>query len=140
MFFVGWFTDRIMEWEIVPCPTDPLGQYVFLMLSIMLIGAGSLFYMRVQLGAGPRDGLMVGLVKWLNRPVWMIRSGIEITVLILGYFLGGPIGIGTVVTALTIGYSVQCAFILGKFEGKSPQMNLWQLYGYLRGEADVRAH
>jgi uncharacterized membrane protein YczE len=134
MFFVGWFTDRIMEWGIVPRPTDPLEQAALLLLSVALIGAGSLFYLRVQLGAGPRDGLMVGLVKTLNRRVWLIRGSIEVTVLVLGYFLGGPVGIGTVVTALTIGYSVQYAFKLGKFEGKSPQMNLWELYEYLLGK------
>ena len=134
MFFVGWFTDRIMELGIVPRPTDPLEQAALLLLSVVLIGVGSLFYLRVELGAGPRDGLMVGLVKTLNRRVWLIRGSIEVTVLVLGYFLGGPVGIGTVVTALTIGYSVQCAFKLGKFEGKSPQMNLWELYEYLLGK------
>jgi len=134
MFFIGWFTDRIMEWGLVPKPTDPVGQYALLLLSVVFVGAGSLFYMRMQLGAGPRDGLMVGLVRQLNRPVWLVRGSIEVTVLILGYFLGGPVGVGTVVTALTIGYSVQYAFKLGKFEGKSPQMNLWELYGYLQGK------
>jgi uncharacterized membrane protein YczE len=135
MFFIGWFTDRIMEWGLVPKPTAPLGQYALLLLSVVLVGAGSLFYMRVQLGAGPRDGLMVGIVRQLNKSVWLVRGSIEVTVLILGYFLGGPVGVGTVVTALTVGYSVQYAFKLGKFEGKSPHMNLWQLYGYLLDEA-----
>lgn len=134
MFFVGWFTDLIMEWGIVPRPTDPLGQVALLLMSVILIGVGSLFYLRVQLGAGPRDGLMVGLMYKLNRQVWIVRGSIEVLVLILGFLLGGPVGIGTVVTALTVGYSVQVAFKLGRFEGKSPQMNLWQLYGYLQGK------
>jgi len=134
MFFIGWFTDRIMEWGLVPKPTDVVGQYALLLLSVVLLGIGSLFYMRVQLGAGPRDGLMVGLVRRLNQPVGLVRGGIEVTVLILGYLLGGPVCIGTVITSLTIGYSVQYAFKLGKFEGKSPQMNLWELYGYLQGK------
>jgi len=133
MFFIGWFTDRSIEWWIVPRPTDPLEQAALLLLSVVLIGVGSLFYLRVQLGAGPRDGLMVGLVRSLNRQVWLIRGSIEVTVLVLGYLLGGPVGIGTVVTALTVGYSVQYSFKLGKFEGKSPQMNLWELYEYILG-------
>jgi uncharacterized membrane protein YczE len=128
MFFIGWFTDRIIEWGLIPKPTDVIGQYTLLLLSVVFVGAGSLFYMRVQLGAGPRDGLMVGLVRRLNKPVWLVRGSIEVSVLILGYLLGGPVGIGTVVTALTIGYSVQYAFKLGKFEGKSLQLNLWELY------------
>jgi uncharacterized protein len=131
MVFIGWFTDRIMEWNLVPKPTDVVGQYVLLLLSVVFVGAGSLFYMRVQLGAGPRDGLMVGLVRKMNRQVWLVRGGIEVSVLILGYFMGGPVGVGTIVTALSIGYAVQYAFKLGKFEGKSPQMNLWELYNHL---------
>ncbi len=135
MFFIGWFTDRVIEWGVVPRPTDPVGQAALLLLSIVMVGAGSLFYLRVQLGAGPRDGLMVGLVRKLDRQVWLVRGSIEVSVLALGFLLGGPVGVGTVVTAFTIGYSVQTAFKLGKFEGKSPQMNLWQLYEHLRGEA-----
>jgi uncharacterized membrane protein YczE len=87
--------------------------------------------MRVQLGAGPRDGLMVGLVRKLNKPIGIVRGSIEVTVLVLGYLMGGPVGVGTIITAFAIGYSVQYAFKLGKFEGKSPQMNLWELYGHL---------
>jgi uncharacterized membrane protein YczE len=134
MFFVGWFTDRIIEWDIIPRPTDPVSQSGLLLLSVVLVGLGSLFYMRVRLGAGPRDGLMVGLVKQLNKPIWLIRGSIEVTVLILGFFLGGPVGVGTIVTAVTLGYSVQYAFMFGKFDGKSHQMNLWELYKYLQGK------
>ena len=134
MFFIGWFTDRIMEWDLVPQPTDLIGRVSLLLLSILFVGLGSLFYMRVKLGAGPRDGLMVGLIKQFNKPLWLVRGSIEVTVLILGFFLGGPVGVGTVVTALTLGYSVQYAFKFGKFEGKSHQMNLWELYGYLQGK------
>ena len=134
MFFIGWFTDRVIESGIVPKPTDLAGQVALLLMSIVMIGAGSLFYLRVQLGAGPRDGLMVGLVRKLDRQVWLVRGSIEISVLVLGFLLGGPVGVGTVVTAFTVGYSVQAAFKLGKFEGKSPQMNLWQLYGHLQGK------
>ncbi len=134
MFFIGYFTDLIINLNLVPKPTDPMGQAVMLLLSVVFVGAGTLFYMRVQLGAGPRDGLMVGLVRQLDRSVWLVRGSIEVSVLILGYFLGGPVGIGTVVTALSIGYAVQYSFKLGNFEGKSPQMNLWELYGYLQGK------
>ncbi len=139
MFFIGWFTDRIIEWNLVPKPTDVIGQYALLIMSLVFVGLGSLFYMRVQLGAGPRDGLMVGLVKKLNRPIFLVRASIEVTVLVLGFFLGGPVGVGTVVTALTLGYSVQYAFKFGRFEGKSKQMNLWELYGYLTEPGSINS-
>ena len=131
MFFIGWFTDRIIEWRLLPTPTDPLGQFGLLAASVLFVGAGSLFYLRVQLGAGPRDGFMVGLVRKLDKPVWIVRGCMEVSVLIMGYLLGGPVGAGTVVTALTLGYSVQAFFRLGGFEGKSSQMNLWELYRHL---------
>jgi uncharacterized membrane protein YczE len=102
------------------------------MVSIVIMGIGSLFYLKAQLGAGPRDGLMIGMVKKLNKPVAYVRGAIEITALTLGYFLGGPAGIGTLVTALTVGYSVQLFFKLGSFEAKSEQMNLLELYRLLK--------
>ncbi|MEY8000110.1 hypothetical protein AB8U03_07845 [Clostridium sp. Mt-5] len=61
-----------------------------LFLGIFIMGWATYFYLRVNLGAGPRDGLMEVLVKKSNMPVWLIRSIIEGSVLIIRYFLGGP--------------------------------------------------
>lgn len=132
MFFIGYFIDLIMWWNLIPMQTEPLGQLMLLLLSIMILGLATLFYLRVRLGAGPRDGLMLGLVKKLDKPVAYIRASIEITVLVLGFLMGGPVGVGTLVTALTVGYSVQFFFKLGHFSGKSNQIDLRQLYRYLK--------
>ncbi len=134
MYFIGLFIDLIIEWKIVPIQTEPIGQLGQLLLSIVLVGAASLLYLRVELGAGPRDGLMMGLVKKLDKPVAYVRGTIELTACILGYFLGGPLGIGTLVTALTVGYSIQFFFKLGRFDSKSEQMNLFQLYRFLKND------
>ena len=61
----------------------------------MYIGAG--------LGPGPRDGLMTGLARRSKHSIRLVRTGLELTVLILGWFLGGTVGIGTVVYLLAIG-------------------------------------
>ena len=132
MFFVGFFTDLIIAWDLIPVQVEIGRQFGLLMVSIVIMGIGSLFYLKAQLGAGPRDGLMIGMVKKLNKPVAYVRGAIEITALTLGYFLGGPAGIGTLVTALTVGYSVQLFFKLGSFEAKSEQMNLLELYRLLK--------
>lgn len=137
MYFIGLFIDLIIAWELIPTPTDPMFQYLLLILSVAVLGVGSLFYMGVQLGAGPRDGLMLGLVRKLDRQVAYVRAGIEGTVLVLGYLLGGPVGVGTVVTALTTGYSVQLFFRLGRFDSKSKQLNLYELYQCLSGRSDL---
>ena len=62
---------------------------------------------------------MEGLVKKPNKPVWLIRGVIETTVLTIGYFLGGIVGIGTIITAFTIGFAVQWAFKVGKYDSKT---------------------
>jgi uncharacterized membrane protein YczE len=137
MYFVGIFIDLIISWEVIPEPTYILGQFVMLFLSVATIGVASFFYLRVQLGAGPRDGLMMGLVKMLDRPVSIVRGAIEVTVLVIGYLLGGPVGVGTLVTALTTGYTVQLAFRIGRYDKKAEHVNLLELINYLSGEGSL---
>lgn len=132
MYFIGFFIDRLLEWNVIPAQTEVVGQLGILFLSIIIMGLASFFYLRVRLGAGPRDGLMIGLIKKLGAPVSYVRGAIEITVVVLGFLLSGPIGLGTVVSALLIGYSVQFFFKLGRFDRTSEQMNLLQLYRYLK--------
>jgi len=134
MYFIGLFIDWIIAWELLPTPTAMMGKFGMLFASIVLIGAGSYFYLHVRLGAGPRDGLMMGLVKKLNQPVSYVRGAIEGTVLVIGFLLGGPVGIGTVITALTVGFSVQLAFKLGRYDKKTEHLDLRQLFRYLSGE------
>lgn len=127
MYFIGLFIDKIIQLTVIPKPTGLISQFLLLLGGIILIGAGSYFYLNPKLGAGPRDGLMMGLVHRTDLPVSVVRGGIEVTVLVFGYFLGGPVGVGTLVTALTIGYSVQLAFKLGGYDKKAEHLNLYQL-------------
>ncbi|MEA4960674.1 MAG: membrane protein [Lutispora sp.] len=119
MYFIGFFIDLIDNSGFYKTPDTILGKLFLLMLGILMIGWATFFYLKVQLGAGPRDGLMEGLVKKMKKPVWLIRGAIELTVLTIGYLLGGPIGVGTLIIAFTIGLSVQLAFKLGKYDSKS---------------------
>ena len=137
MYFVDLFIDWIISWGLIPMPADVLEQVAMLFLSVGLIGVASYFYLRVRLGAGPRDGLMMGLVRRLDRPVSTIRGAIEVMVLVLGYVLGGPVGIGTLVTALTTGYAVQLAFKLGGYDKNAKHANLAELLGHLAGNGSL---
>lgn len=119
MFFIGLFIDLVDNIGIFKTPSTLIGRFILLATGILIIGWATYFYLKVELGAGPRDGLMEGLVKKFKKPVWVIRGAIEITVLTIGYFLGGPVGIGTLITALTIGFSVQLAFKIGKYDSKT---------------------
>jgi uncharacterized membrane protein YczE len=134
MLFIGYFIDIILGWGIVPKYDTLVLQLVQLVAGMAMIGVASYFYLRPKLGAGPRDGLMIGLVQKLDKEVSVVRAGIEVTVLVFGVALGGPVGIGTVITAVSIGYFVQLAFKLGKYDKNSMHMNLYELAKYLGGK------
>ncbi|UGT39837.1 hypothetical protein LTV02_27770 [Nocardia yamanashiensis] len=78
------------------------------MLAAVLLNAiATVLYIGAGMGPGPRDGLMTGLVRRTGRPVWLIRTGLEATVLAIGFLLGGSVGIGTLVYAFGIGPLIQ---------------------------------
>lgn len=134
MFFIGFFIDVIIGWGVVPRFNNLVLQLILLTAGMAMIGIASYFYLSPKLGAGPRDGLMIGLVQKLDRSVSTVRAGIEISVLAMGIAMGGPIGIGTVITAFTIGWFVQTAFKLGKYDRNTKHMNLYDLTKYLTGQ------
>ncbi|MGP9537461.1 membrane protein YczE [Brachybacterium sp. AOP43-C2-M15] len=74
---------------------------------VVLNGVSGAVYIGAQLGAGPRDGLMTGLGRVLSRPVGPVRIVLEIAVLVSGWALGGPLGVGTVVYAMGLGPIIQ---------------------------------
>ena len=78
--------------------------------------AGNYFYIASAFGAGPRDGLMVLLTRKTGLPIGVCRGGIELTAVIIGWYLGGLVGVGTVVSALMIGFCVQITFKLLRFD------------------------
>jgi len=134
MIFIGAFIDLINNTEIIKTPGSLIGKIIMLILAILIMGIATFLYLKVELGAGPRDGLMEGLVIKLNKPVWIIRGTIEITALIIGFILGGPVGIGTLILAVAIGPSVQFAFKIGKYDSKKAEhMNFIDLYRNIKG-------
>ncbi len=90
-------------------PQLPL-QLMQMALGILFIGIGSGLYLSTRLGAGPRDGLMMGLSRRTGWSVRATRTAIELTVLAAAWLLGGTIGIGTLAFALGIGPVVQLVF------------------------------
>lgn len=115
MYFIGVFIDLFMGSPLIPVPGQLLSQFVLLLAGVLVIGWGSFFYLSASFGAGPRDSFMVGAIKKSGWPLWKVRTAIEATVTLLGYFLGGPIGVGTIIVVFTLGPSIQLAFrIMGK--------------------------
>lgn len=112
MYFIGLFIDLIMRSCLITTPQYWLGKLFLLFLGVLIIGWATFFYITAAWGAGPRDGLMLGLINKTQWPVWKIRTIIEVTVTTLAYFLGGPLGLGTLIVAFTLGPSIQWAFSL----------------------------
>src|SRR3954462_13194568 len=82
-------------------------QLALLTAAVVLNAIAGAAYIGAGLGPGPRDGLMTGLVRRTGRSVGVIRTGIEVSVLSIGFALGGTVGLGTVVYALSIGPLLQ---------------------------------
>ena len=78
-----------------------------MLVGVLVVGTGGALYLSAELGTGPRDGLMMGLARKSGWSVRVARMIIEVTVLALGWLLGGTVGIGTVAFALGIGPVLQ---------------------------------
>lgn len=112
VIFVGGFIDLIFTFGI-QTPETLLFKFVMLFLSIVFAGFGIVLSLKAKIGVGTRDSFMEYLVTVTNKNVNKIRSTIEICVFFLGMMLGGPIGIGSIITALTLGNMITfCAKIL----------------------------
>jgi len=139
MIFIGVFIDLINNTGILKTPGSMSEKILMLISAIVIMGIATYFYLSVELGAGPRDGLMEGLVIKLNKPVWLIRGSIEITALTIGFFLGGPVGIGTLLLAVAIGPSVEFAFKIGNYDPKKAQhMNFIDLFRNIKSITRVK--
>lgn len=102
-FMIG--TVAAMTLQHLDTPNVFLERLAFTVGGVFLCGLGSAMYIGAQLGRGPRDGLMTGLIRVTGLSLRLVRTGIEVTVLMLGLLLGGVevFGIGTVLFALFIG-------------------------------------
>jgi uncharacterized membrane protein YczE len=99
-------------WNLfMPSVTDNLPlQIAMLLVAILLMGLGSAIYIGVDAGAGPRDSLMLAIKRTTGVSIRTARAMIEVTVVTIGWLLGGPAGIGTLVYAILVGPSIQWGF------------------------------
>jgi len=98
--------------KFVPTPSTYFHQLILAIISVMMVGIGGGIYLVSNLGAGPRDGLMIGLQKVSNLPIAAVRATLEITVVGIGWYLGGTVGIGTLLFAFGIGPCVALGLYL----------------------------
>lgn len=102
---IGVATDLTLA--VLQTPGSTAGRAALLVGGIVLNGLAGALYIGAQLGPGPRDGLMTGLVRRTGRSVRLVRTTLEVAVLVTGFLLGGTVGVGTVLYAVSIGPLVQ---------------------------------
>ena len=110
---VGFMIDICIKF--VPTPENYFSQLFLAFLAVLTVGVGGGIYLVANLGAGPRDGLMIGLQKRTNLPIAAVRAILEITVMSIGWYLGGTVGLGTLLFAFGIGPAVALSlYLVGK--------------------------
>ena len=101
---------------ILPYPKSFSFQIVQSIVAVFVVGLGSGFYLTANLGPGPRDGLMTGLQNITNQPIALIRTILEVSAVCVGFYLGGVVGIGTLLFAFGIGPAVSVGiFVVMKY-------------------------
>lgn len=116
MVLIGIFLDIIMAFHIIPVLNNMLLGIIMMVAGLFIIALASYFYIGSAFGAGPRDSLMVALTRKTGLPIGVCRGSIELIAALVGWSLGGMLGIGTVISAMAIGFCVQTTFKLLKFD------------------------
>lgn len=113
---IGLVTDLTLP--LLPQTASLPTRAALLLAGILTIGLGSGLYLGAEMGAGPRDGVMMGLARRSRLSVRLVRTAIELSVLGLGWLMGGTVGVGTLLFALGIGPIVQFAL---RLSGRAPR-------------------
>jgi len=101
--------------KFVPTPENYISQLLLAVIAVLMVGLGGGIYLISNLGPGPRDGLMIGLQQKTNLPIAAVRVFLEISVVSIGWYLGGTVGVGTLLFAFGIGPAVALGlFLTGK--------------------------
>ncbi len=127
------FIDALLWLGWIPQMTSLLPGIVMLLIGLELLVLGTWMYMKSALGAGPRDALMVALARKTGRSVGLCRGSVEIIVIIVGFLLGGQVGIGTIISAVGLGSLFNINFHLLHFRAAElHQENVAETLRHLR--------
>jgi uncharacterized protein len=118
MILIGIFLDLILKLNLIPAMDKFVWGVIMLIVGLFVISLASYFYIGSGFGAGPRDSLMVSLARKTKLPIGVCRGTIELIAVVVGWKLGGMVGVGTVIAALAIGFCIQITFRVLKFDAK----------------------
>lgn len=113
MFFIGLFVDLTIAGGFIPRPENIIFRLVQFFAGIILFSYGTMTYILADRGTGPRDSMMLALSRLSGLSMGVIRTFMEVTVTAVGFVLGGPLGVGTVIFALSVGPCMEvCARLI----------------------------
>jgi len=126
MIFLGFFVDLVISLNYIPHSELLWLRIVLYLTGVIIYGLGVAFYISPNLGAGPRDSMMLALTRVTRFSKGTIRTMMEVSIAIVGFLLGGPLGIGTVIFALTLGIFMELGFMLvGWIKKRTNFQNFW---------------
>lgn len=119
IFIPGILIDVINNMNIIPITHNLIWGILMVIIALFIMALATVLYLIPALGCGPRDGLMIALHKKTNKPIGILRAIMEIGAVIVGYFLGGTFGIGTIISAFCLGYILEIFFKIFKYDAKN---------------------
>lgn len=138
MVLIGVFIDLIMFLGVVPLASNFFLGLLMMAIGMIVIALATFFYIGSGFGAGPRDSLMVAVTRLTKLPVGVCRGSIEVMAVLAGWLLGGLLGIGTVISAFSIGFFVQMTFkVIGFDPTKVKHEKLMDTVKVLFGRTDL---
>ncbi len=118
IIFIGLFVDLFSTTALIPQPDHLALRLLQLVCGTVIFAYGTAVYILINRGTGPRDSLMVALSRLTKLRMGLVRTFIEVAVTITGFLLGGPLGIGTMIFALTVGPLMEFFFTVANKQKK----------------------
>ena len=116
ILLIGLFIDVILIIDFIPTADNMIIGIAMLLAGLYLIALATYFYIKSAFGAGPRDNLMVVMTRKIKLPVGVCRCIVEFAAALIGWLLGGMVGVGTAISVVAIGFFVQLTFRMFKFD------------------------
>ncbi|MFZ5354553.1 MAG: YczE/YyaS/YitT family protein [Bacillota bacterium] len=132
MFFIGIFINKIDSLGIIHTPANFLGRLEMCLIGLIIFCYGIYIYYRCGLGTGPRDSIVIGIMRRTGKGIHIVKPLFEGTVFIIGVIIGGKYGIGTIIITLFTGKLLDIVFKLHNFDIINfTQMDLKKTVSYI---------
>ena len=120
VLLIGTFLDMFESLNIIPYANNLfIGIIMMMIIGVVLAALATVLYLKPALGSGPRDGLMLAINKRSSKSVGTVRTIIELSVLFIGWILGGSVGIGTIISGVGLGYAIEIGFKISHMDSKT---------------------